>query len=71
MADATVFTVAQLKDKLKARGLSIAGTKNELIARLMEADLSETWMAELNGFNEDADGVEVGTVREREDALQR
>lgn len=42
MATYSSQTVAQLKDVLKSRGLSTAGVKSELIARLEEADKTTT-----------------------------
>lgn len=44
MSDPGVFNVAQLKEFLRARGLSTTGAKAELAARLMEADPSGDWM---------------------------
>lgn len=43
MSDLNAFTVAELKEKLKACGLVTTGSKAELIARLLEADLN-CWM---------------------------
>lgn len=48
MSDPDAFNVIQLKEFLKIRGLSTAGTKTSLIARLMEADPSGEWMNEEN-----------------------
>lgn len=46
MSDLNDFSVVQLKNFLGARGLTTAGVKAELIARLMEADPSGEWMSE-------------------------
>lgn len=39
------FTV-ELKERLKGLGLSVAGSKNDLIGRLMEADPEGGWLRE-------------------------
>lgn len=44
--DANAVTVAELKEKLKVRKLSTAGSKAELIARLFEADPEGSWLRE-------------------------
>ena len=44
---ASDFTVVELRDKLKALGLSMSSSKNDLITRLMEADSSGEWRLEL------------------------
>lgn len=44
MKDPNRFTVAALKELLAARGLSSAGTKVELISRMMDTDPSGAWM---------------------------
>lgn len=54
------FTVAALKEKLKTRGLSVVGSKNELINRLMEADCEIEWLG---------DGSDVGSP-ENQDTLE-
>jgi len=41
-------TVQELKEKLKSFGLNTAGTKNDLIGRLMEADPAGEWLRESN-----------------------
>lgn len=46
MADPSLFTLVELKEKLRARKLATSGSKNELIARLMEADPEGAWMQE-------------------------
>lgn len=51
MSDPAVFSVAQLKEFLRARGLSTTGAKAELIARLTEMDPSGEWMNEQNMDN--------------------
>lgn len=68
MSDPNVFTVTDLREKLRARGLTTAGTKNDLITCLMESDPSGTWMAERD---ENADSAEDKCADEREDALRR
>lgn len=71
MADPTVFTVPQLKDKLMVRGLSVAGSKSKFIARLMEADPSESWMSDLDGPSGDVDDVGVCGAGGRGESLMR
>lgn len=44
MSDPTAFSVTQLKEFLRDRGLSTAGAKTELITRLVEADPTDEWM---------------------------
>ncbi|XP_029171737.1 uncharacterized protein LOC114941060 [Nylanderia fulva] len=61
MRDPDRFTVVALKELLAARGLSTAGTKAELIARLMEDDPSGAWM---DGQDECGDGGEDSQQRE-------
>lgn len=63
MSDPGVFNVAQLKEFLRARGLSTTGAKAELAARLMEADPSGDWMT-----GQDEDDVDDGA---REGRTQR
>ncbi|XP_011858668.1 PREDICTED: uncharacterized protein LOC105556196 [Vollenhovia emeryi] len=41
----STLSVAQLKEFLRARGLSVSGTKAELLARLTEADPTGDWRA--------------------------
>lgn len=44
MPEPNDFTVVELKEIARARKLSSAGSKGELIARLMEYDPEGTWM---------------------------
>lgn len=44
LCDPSTLTVAELKERLKERGLSMAGTKVELIFRLREADPTDSWV---------------------------
>lgn len=44
MSDPTAFSVTQLKEFLRDRGLSTAGAKTELITRLVKADPTDEWM---------------------------
>lgn len=46
MCDPSAFTLVDLKGKCKEHKLLTTGTKAELIARLMEADPSNSWMTE-------------------------
>lgn len=46
MKDPTKYKVEALKEMLKRHNLSTAGTKNELICRLMEADPNGEWLRE-------------------------
>lgn len=68
MSDPNAFSVTQLKEVLRTRALSTTGNKNELIARLMEADPSGEWMREHG-----EDGLRDGCPGEdgREDSLCR
>lgn len=67
MTDPNVFMVAELKEKLRARGLSATGIKNELITRLMETDPSGEWMAERDDCRANSDAnVEHECGREKE-----
>lgn len=72
MSDSNVFTVLDLKNKLKVLGLPIAGTKAELIARLMKNDLSGAWMVERSESDDSVETV-AGTERlgRREDVVRR
>lgn len=78
------FKVAALKEVLREVGLSTSGKKNELIARLKAADPSGTWVRrvqevttkETTGDSEmecedNAEGEESGTVRQRNDDAER
>lgn len=67
MSDPNAFTVAELKERLKVRGLVVAGAKSDLVARLMEADPAGSWMAERRGRDADSDGedVECGDASQR------
>lgn len=51
-------TVQELKEKLRNLGLNTAGTKNDLIGRLMEADLTGEWLRESNREQNDPPGSE-------------
>lgn len=57
------FTVAELKERLKNLGLSVAGSKNDLIGRLMEADPEGGWLREsvlrIDAQNEMSQGGEA------------
>ena len=57
MRDPNKFTVAELKSLLTSRGLPSAGTKAELISRIMDADPSGAWM----------EGEQSSTSNENED----
>lgn len=46
MIEPNTLTVTELKERLKARGLATSGAKADLIARLVEADPANSWMAE-------------------------
>lgn len=46
------FTVNQLKEKLREKGLLTTGNKAELIVRITEADPSGAWMAEISETSE-------------------
>jgi len=54
MSELNAFTVLELKDKLRARGLTTSGSKQELIARLHEADPANTWMEQNDLIDENA-----------------
>ena len=41
------FTVIELKEQLRVIGLTTAGTKTELIARLTETDPAREWLEKL------------------------
>jgi len=47
--DPSSYTLVALKEKLRARKLSTAGSKGELIARLAEVDPEGMWMYEEDG----------------------
>ncbi|XP_071564275.1 uncharacterized protein Tsp26a isoform X1 [Temnothorax nylanderi] len=66
--NASDFTVAELKDILKALGQSTGGTKAELIGKLMALDPEDAWMEELllwrHVFTEDEnDGGRTSDLR--------
>lgn len=67
------FTVAALKKKLSALGLSIAGHKAELVAHMMEADPSGAWMDDrVNNDNigdEDVQRTSTSSVQPAVDRL--
>ncbi|KMQ86625.1 hypothetical protein RF55_14343 [Lasius niger] len=67
MSELNTFTVVELKERLKSRGLPTTGTKTELIARLMEADPTNSWMAEEDERARSCDDE----IETREDALRR
>ncbi|KMQ88410.1 hypothetical protein RF55_12116 [Lasius niger] len=71
MSDPSVFNVLQLKEFLRARGLSVTGAKNELIACLMEADPSGEWMMEQNEDDIGSDVRRENPVRQREIEIYR
>lgn len=56
MKDPTKYKVEALKEMLKRHNLSTAGTKNELICRLMEADPNGEWLREDNEESRDRRG---------------
>lgn len=60
MSDPNAFNVAQLKEFLRARGLSATGTKAELITRLHEADPSGEWVSSQNLSSIHRDDSDVG-----------
>lgn len=62
--NADSFTVVQLKEILRRRGLSSAGTKSELIRKLNDQDPSGTWKSELEETEEPLGGTgsEPGAV---------
>ncbi|XP_076301744.1 uncharacterized protein LOC143219749 [Lasioglossum baleicum] len=61
------FKVTQLKDILKARGLSTIGVKQELINRLMEDDPSGSWIDEYNNdIAKDDPGSPARDIKEME-----
>ena len=48
-SDLSIFTVEELKDMLRARGLKVSGRKQELIDRLQASE--DTWNTESNYYN--------------------
>lgn len=59
MPEAADFKLVELREKAKARGLVIGGTKAEIIARLMENDPAGKWMENDGGREiEDSGGRE-------------
>lgn len=62
MSEYSSQTVAQLKETLKAKGLSTAGVKSDLIARLEQADA--TGAAEPAKEEPPADAADAGTTTE-------
>ncbi|KYN02836.1 hypothetical protein ALC62_06342 [Cyphomyrmex costatus] len=75
MSDPNMFTVAALKELLAARELPSVGSKAELIARLMEADPSGSWMSggqtEDNGHIENAQQIRAGNMQPSTSQQQR
>jgi len=74
MSELNAFTVLELKDRLRARGLTTTGSKPELVARLLEADPTNTWMEQNDPIDENAsteqDGMQ-GNVWQREVELHK
>ena len=60
VTDPTVFRVVMLKELLKKKGISVTGTKTELIARLDEADPTREWMKEIDYDSENLDLNDAG-----------
>lgn len=50
--DPQLFTLHELKELLKQKGLSTKGSKNELISRLFNDDPRGLWLEEASGKNE-------------------
>lgn len=65
MSEQSTLTVVELKEKLKARGLSTAGAKSELILRLQGADPTGSWMESIA-----SDGVEDRQNEAQENILR-
>lgn len=70
ISDPGVFSVVQLREFLRARGLSATGPKTELVARLMEADPSGGWMAGRSEDDVDDDARE-DLIHQREIELYK
>lgn len=70
MSDLNGLTVIALREKCKEYGLTATGSKAELIARLMEADPTNSWVADRDGRNgvDDGAGAAAGAPG---DELQR
>lgn len=69
--DPSNLTVAELKTKLRERGLATNGTKVELIARLMETDPSGDWANERdNSVYAAEEGAVGGTEEQRTRAAE-
>lgn len=60
------FTVLELKEKLKTRGLQTAGPKNDLISRLMEADPEGIWLRESGDVQDTRCNGETSSVEASE-----
>jgi len=60
MSERDNMTVVELREKLKARGLSTAGAKSELMLRLRGADPTGSWM----------ESVASGSIEEGRDEAQ-
>ncbi|RLU20354.1 hypothetical protein DMN91_006962 [Ooceraea biroi] len=60
--DPASFTVAELKEKLRKRGLATAGAKAELITRLMSVDPAGEWTNEQDESEIQHENIEEGTV---------
>ncbi|EFN85579.1 hypothetical protein EAI_05628 [Harpegnathos saltator] len=68
--DPNEFKVAQLKEILRQKGLSIVGAKTELIARLDEAEPSREW-ATVGGASEGTENDDSSNDVVNENALLR
>jgi len=76
MSEQSNLTVVELTEKLKARGLSTAGAKSELILRLQGADSTGSWMESIaaGGVEDRRDETQESILREsasREDLQRR
>lgn len=69
--DPSEFKVAQLKEILRQKGLSVVGSKTELIARLDEADPSREWKIMVDGASEEIENDNSDSDIVNENALLR
>lgn len=70
MPESNIFTVIELKEKLKSRGAPTVTSKADLIAHLMEIDPTNSWITE----EVESDGGRSdpqAEIETREDALRR